>query len=60
VKVPMPNTPMLGALLRAMPIVTLDVLKEKISNKFLKKIGKEKTDANIEAIKRAYDEVKIG
>ena len=60
VKVPMPNTPMLGALLKVMPIVTLDALEEKIRNKFLKKIGKEKTEANLEAIKRAYNEVKIG
>jgi pyruvate ferredoxin oxidoreductase gamma subunit len=59
VKVPMPNTPMLGALLKVMPIVTLDALEEKIRNKFLKKIGKEKTEANLEAIKRAYNEVEI-
>lgn len=60
VKIPMPNTPMLGAFLKVMPIVTLDALQEKIRNKFLKKIGKEKTEANLEAIKRAYNEVKIG
>lgn len=60
VKIPMPNTPMLGALLKVTPIVSLEALKAKIKDKFLKKIGEEKTTANLEAIKRAYNEVKIG
>ena len=60
VKIPMPNTPMLGAFLKVMPVVSLEALEEKIKDKFLKKIGEEKTNANLEAIKRAYDEVKIG
>lgn len=60
VKIPMPNTPMLGALVKVMPIVTLGSVEEKIRGKFLKKIGQEKTEANIEAIDRAYNEVKIG
>jgi pyruvate ferredoxin oxidoreductase gamma subunit len=57
---PMPNMPMLGALLRVVPLVELNVVYEKIKMKFLKKIGEEKTNANIAAIKRAYEEVKIG
>jgi pyruvate ferredoxin oxidoreductase gamma subunit len=60
IKIPMPNTPMLGALLKTMPIVTIDALESKIRDKFLKKIGEEKTSANLMAIKRAYDEVKTG
>ncbi len=56
---PMPNMPMLGALLKVAPLVELDVLYEKIKAKFLKKIGEEKTNANIAGIKRAYKEVKI-
>lgn len=60
VKSPMPNTPMLGALLKVTPIVSLEAVQEKTKDKFLKKIGQEKTQANIKAIKRAYDEVKIG
>jgi len=59
VKLPMPNTPMLGALLRVMPIVTLEALKSKIEGKFLKKIGKDKTEANLEAIKKAYELVNV-
>jgi pyruvate ferredoxin oxidoreductase gamma subunit len=57
---PMPNMPMLGALLKVTPLVELDVLYEKIKAKFLKKIGEEKTNANISGIKRAYQEVKVG
>ena len=58
-KLPMPNTPMLGAFIKVMPIVPLEALKEKIEGKFLKKIGEEKTKANLEAVERAYKEVKI-
>ena len=56
---PMPNMPMLGALLKVVPLVELDALYERIKAKFLKKIGEEKTKANIAGIKRAYEEVKI-
>jgi len=56
---PMPNLPMLGALLKVVPLVELDALYERIKAKFLKKIGEEKTKANIAGIKRAYEEVKI-
>ena len=59
-KIPMPNMPMLGALLKAKGFVSIDELGEKVKQKFLKKIGEEKTNANLEGIKRAYTEVKIG
>ncbi len=58
--IPIPNTPMLGALLRVNPIVPLEALEKEVRKKFLKKIGEEKTEANIKAIKRAFEEVKIG
>jgi pyruvate ferredoxin oxidoreductase gamma subunit len=57
--VPMPNTPMLGALLKIKEVVTMDALINQVKHKFLKKIGEEKTNANIAGIKRAYEEVKI-
>jgi pyruvate ferredoxin oxidoreductase gamma subunit len=57
---PMPNMPMLGALLKVAPLVKLDALYEKIKEKFSKKIGEEKTNANITGVKRAYEEVKLG
>jgi len=58
--VPMPNTPMLGALVKVSPLVSIDTLVERIKDKFLKKIGEEKTNANIDGIRRAYEETKIG
>lgn len=57
--VPIPNTPMLGALAKVSPIVPLDKIKESIKKKFLKKLGEEKTNANIKAVDRAYNEVRI-
>jgi len=57
---PMPNMPMLGALLKVKAFVKLEALDDKIKAKFLKKIGEEKTNANIAGIKRAYEEVRIG
>ncbi|MCQ9207103.1 MAG: 2-oxoacid:acceptor oxidoreductase family protein [Omnitrophica bacterium] len=56
----MPNTPMLGALLKANPVVPIETLENKVRNKFLKKLGPEKTEANIKAIRRAFEEAKIG
>lgn len=59
-KLPMPNMPMLGAFIKTNPIVTIDEIVEVVKSKFLKKIGEEKTNANIEGIKKAYNELKIG
>ncbi|MDP6685607.1 MAG: 2-oxoacid:acceptor oxidoreductase family protein [Candidatus Omnitrophota bacterium] len=59
-KLPMPNMPMLGALLKVKDLVSIEQLSERVKAKFLKKIGEVKTFANIEGIKRAYNEVKIG
>ncbi len=55
---PMPNLPMLGALLKLTSVVALENLEESIRHKFEKKIGGEKTRANIEAVRRAFQEVK--
>ena len=57
--IPMPNTPMLGALVKVTGLVSLDKVKDKITAKFGKKIGPEKTQANIKAVERAYQEVKV-
>ena len=56
----MPNTPMLGALLKADPVVPIETLENKVRDKFIKKIGEQKTAANIKAIRRAFREAKIG
>jgi len=57
---PIPNMPILGALLKAKPVVTVESVEKEVKKKFLKKIGEEKTNANIKAIRRAYEEVEIG
>ncbi|MGB2706327.1 MAG: 2-oxoacid:acceptor oxidoreductase family protein [Candidatus Omnitrophota bacterium] len=57
---PIPNMPMLGALLKVSPIVPVEGLEKEVRHKFLKKIGEQKTEANIKAIKRALEEAKIG
>ncbi len=59
-KLPLPNMPMLGALVKATGLVNLEDVKENINKKFLKKIGEEKVRSNIEGIQRAYEEVKAG
>jgi len=51
---PLPNIPMLGALVKAVGIVALENVEEKIKKKFLKKIGEEKTKGNIEGVRKAY------
>ncbi len=58
-KIPMPNMPMLGAFLKVNNIVSIGEVSEIVKAKFLKKIGEEKTTANIEGINRAYNELKI-
>ena len=54
----MPNTPMLGALLKITKIVDVKSIEDVIKIHFEKKLGKHKTQLNFEAIKQAYNEVK--
>lgn len=54
---PMPNTPMVGALVRATGCVSLVTLKQEIKNQFLKKFGERVVQGNLRAIERAYEEV---
>lgn len=54
----LPNTPMIGALIKTTDIISLESINKKVEEKFLDKLGKEKTKATIEAIKKAYDEVR--
>lgn len=55
----MPNLPMLGALIKSNSIISLEDLENSIREKFSKKIGEEKVKANIEGVKKAYEEVKL-
>ncbi len=56
---PIPNTPMLGALIKVSGMISLEVLLEDITVKFSKKFKKQIVDGNLRAIKRAYEEVKL-
>lgn len=55
---PLPNTPMMGALIGATHIIEEKALHGKIHHKFFQKLGQKGVDANIEAIRRAVREVK--
>jgi pyruvate ferredoxin oxidoreductase gamma subunit len=55
---PIPNTPMLGALIKVSDMISLEVLLEDITVKFSKKFKKQVVEGNLRAIKRAYEEVK--
>ena len=57
---PLPNTPMLGALIKATELVNLDDLKKQVEKKLLKKIGQKKVNQNFQAIQKAYEEVQSG
>ncbi|MEE9191375.1 MAG: 2-oxoacid:acceptor oxidoreductase family protein [Candidatus Aerophobetes bacterium] len=53
-----PNTPMLGALIKATGILNIDSVITDVREKFEKKFSQKIVDGNIEAIKRAYEEVR--
>jgi pyruvate ferredoxin oxidoreductase gamma subunit len=56
----LPNTPMLGALIKVSNLVPLEKIEDNLRKKFLKKIGPEKTQGNIESVRRAFQEIKTG
>jgi pyruvate ferredoxin oxidoreductase gamma subunit len=54
---PIPNTPMLGALVKATALIKLDTLYTDLRKKFGKKFPERVIQGNLDAIKRAYEEV---
>jgi pyruvate ferredoxin oxidoreductase gamma subunit len=54
----MPNTPIMGALVKVTDIVTVENLIEHIKSTFAKKFSDEIIQGNVKAIRRAYEEVK--
>jgi len=56
---PIPNTPMMGALMRVMPILKLDTVLADVEKKFKSK-GDRIVQGNFRAIRRAFEEVKEG
>ena len=55
---PIPNTPMMGALLKVTGAVGLEAVYHDIEKKFAAKFGAKIVEGNKSAIKRAYEEVK--
>jgi len=56
----MPNASMLGAVIKATGLVTLEHLLEDIRKSFGKKFAQKIIDGNLEAARRGYGEVKEG
>lgn len=54
----LPNMPMVGALIKALPLLSLDTLLEGVKKKFGKKFSSKIVEGNISAIRKAYEEVK--
>jgi pyruvate ferredoxin oxidoreductase gamma subunit len=54
---PIPNTVMLGALIKLTNLFDLEVLEKNIEKKFTKKYGEKVAIGNVKAIKRAFEEV---
>ena len=55
---PMPNTPLLGAVAKVSGLIDLDELVADVDKSFTKKFSSKIVNANIDAIKQAYQEVK--
>jgi len=54
---PIPNTVMLGALVKATGLMQMDTLIHGLTKKFMHKFSKQVIDKNIRAVQRAYEEV---
>lgn len=54
----LPNTPMLGALVKVSGAIPLDAIKDSVKKKFGKKLGEEKTGATIKGLDMAYEQVR--
>jgi pyruvate ferredoxin oxidoreductase gamma subunit len=55
-----PNIPMLGALLKAVDIVSKDGIRNEIKNRLGARVSTEVAEANLKAFERAYNETKEG
>lgn len=55
---PIPNTPMMGALITATGVLTMETLLKDLKKKFSKKFPEKVVQGNIRAVERAAEEVK--
>ncbi len=53
-----PNTPMIGALVKAAGVISLEVVLKDTEKKLGKKFGEKIVQGNLRAVRRGYDEVK--
>ena len=54
---PIPNMPMIGALLHVKELMSIDALKESLSTRFKAKFSQKVIEGNLTAVSRAYEEV---
>jgi len=59
IKRDIPNTPIVGALIKVTGVIDLDVFKGLLAKNLGKKFGQEMIDANFSAVDRAYEEVTV-
>lgn len=55
---PIPNTPMMGALIKATGMMPIESLADYVRKSFGKKFSEEIIEGNVKAVERAYAEVK--
>jgi pyruvate ferredoxin oxidoreductase gamma subunit len=55
---PIPNTPMLGALIKASGVLKLDTVSKHLRESFGGKFSADVVEGNVKALTRAYEEVK--
>ncbi len=56
---PIPNVPMIGALLKVTGLLPIESVAERLKEKFGAKFSEKIVQGNVEALKRGYEEVKI-
>lgn len=55
----LPNLVLIGSLIKVSNIIKLNNFEKKVREVFGEKIGRDLTEANIKAIKRGYNEIKV-
>jgi len=58
IKRPIPNTPMIAAVVRATGLLDIEPVVEEVQKNLTKKLGPRVAEANVAALRRAYEEVK--
>ena len=59
IKRDIPNTPIVGALIKVRPAIDMEVFKSLLAKNLSKKFGQDMIDANWAAVDRAFEEVQV-